>query len=460
VGTLRAAGLRPRVLEPTLFLSIPQSADLAVGGRRIEAWPATFARSTGAGAIEGHLQLAGVEGTEPLDGAIAVVEGVVTPEAAFTLERRGAIAQIFVHPGEQILPRSCSTIWGTPTHESYSRTPRTPVVMVTARERGWLQEETNAGRIARLSTHLREGPMRAPVVVLDIHGLHDTEEFVLVHGSDDEVLLALARECQAVRGEATRSVRLAWWPDRSLGSAVGSAWYADAFASDIDEWCVAHVIVGGEPEREAYWMAEAAELCLESIAACGLAAPKSRRPPRDANYSFNQIGVTGLFGGRAFPPSVYAQAVLHIAKTAIYPFDYTAPLLEMGAAVQRYQAAAGNQMDFSGVSQDLARLRRAISAWRSDSDTELSRHPSDTALRRRLNATMRGLSRVLVSLGFARGERFDHDPAVPFSALPRLEAALHLGRTTEPMRTFVQTALLRECNKVQARVRDALALVT
>jgi hypothetical protein len=67
---------------------------------------------------------------------------------------------------------------------------------------------------------------------------------------------------------------------------------------------------------------------------------------------------------------------------------------------------------------------------------------------------------VLVPLGFARGERFDHDPAVGFSALPRLEAALHIAGTAEPMRSFVRTALVREINKVRACARQALALLT
>jgi hypothetical protein len=460
LGSLKAAGLRPRVQEPSLFLSIPDSALVLAGDDRIGAWPATFARSTGGEDVQGPLQAVDPHGTEPLAGAVAVIDGAVTPDAAYAVERRGAVAQIFISPADPSRPRSCSTIWGAPTHESIARKPRTPVVSVDASERGRLGKAIERGRVARVSAELREGWMPAPVVAVDIPGPHEREEFVLVHGSDDDVLLDVARACHAARGELARTVRVAWWPDRSLGSAVGSSWFADAYANEIDRWCVAHVSVGGDAVSDAYWMAEAAELALESIVAAGIAAPRGRRPPREANYSFNQIGVTGLFGGHAFPAPVYAHAVVHIAKASIYPFDYTAPLLEMGAAVQRYQAAAGNEMDFAGVSQDLARLRRAIGAWRSDADADLRRHQSDTTVRRRVNATLRALARVLVPLGFARGERFDHDPAIQFSALPRLEAALHVAEAGEPLRSFIRTALLRETNKVQARLRHALALIT
>ncbi|MGE5812847.1 MAG: hypothetical protein ACM36C_00015 [Acidobacteriota bacterium] len=459
-AAIRGAGLRPQVLEPVLFLSVPRSAAISIGEQRLGAWPATFSRSTGSDPVEGKLQLSDPNAGDELGGVIAVVEAPLVPDVVYALERRGAVGQIFVQPHEVVRPRTCSTIWGAPTHESISRKPRTPVVIVASPQRDLLAEAARAGARARISSQLEEGWTRAQVLVAEIHGAHDPDEFVLVHGSDDDALVTLAKECHAIRGELTRSVRFAWWPDRRLGSAAGSTWYADAFAAEIDEWCAAHVSVGGEPDGDAYWMAEAAELCLESIAKGGEAVPRSRRPPREADYSFNQVGVTGLFGGHAYPSSVYAHAVIHIAKAVVYPFDYTAPLLEMGAAVQRYQAAAGNEIDLGGVSQDLARLRRAISAWRSDADTELHRHQADTALRRRVNATMRSLARVLVPLGFSRGERFDHDPALRFSALPRLEAALHVAAANQPMRPFVRTALVREINKVRARVRDALALLS
>jgi hypothetical protein len=134
-------------------------------------------------------------------------------------------------------------------------------------------------------------------------------------------------------------------------------------------------------------------------------------------------------------------------------------VLEIAAAIQRYQAAAGGEIDLSGAKQDLSRLRRSISAWRSDAETAIARHPGDHDLRRRLNATLRRLARVLVPLGYARGERFDHDPAVAYSAVPRLDAALHVASVPNAMRPFVRTALVRERNKVRAAIREALTLV-
>jgi N-acetylated-alpha-linked acidic dipeptidase len=38
-----------------------------------------------------------------------------------------------------------------------------------------------------------------------------------------------------------RSVRIAWWPGHSTGRYAGSTWYADTFALDLSENCVAHI---------------------------------------------------------------------------------------------------------------------------------------------------------------------------------------------------------------------------
>ena len=45
----------------------------------------------------------------------------------------------------------------------------------------------------------------------------------------------------ANRDKLKRSVRIAWWPGHSTGRYAGSTWFADAFAIDLDENCVAQV---------------------------------------------------------------------------------------------------------------------------------------------------------------------------------------------------------------------------
>ena len=45
---------------------------------------------------------------------------------------------------------------------------------------------------------------------------------------------------------------------------------------------------------------------------------------------------------------------------------------------------------------------------------------------------------MLVPLNYARGERFDHDPALKFGAVPRLEAALDLAAAPAELRPFIK----------------------
>jgi hypothetical protein len=463
--SLRAAGMHPNALESSLYLSVPERSELAVDGQDLPCQPAAFSRATDGERIEGPAVTTEADSDAPLAGHVAVITGPLEPETVYRVERRGAIAQVYVAADEVVRRVPATTIRGAPTHENAARRPRTPIVCVSRSVAERLTRGSSGRSVARVATWLREGWSRCVVPVVDVHGTQDVEEFVLVHGGDAAALLSMARALHACRSQLKRSVRVVWWPARAESSFGASAWYADAHATEIDEWCIAHVVVDAPEEAtfaEPTWMSEGAELCLDAIADVGAEAVKGRRPARAANYSFNQIGVSGVFGGRRFARDLHAYlaVVTRLVTAPLHPLDYTATVLEIGAAVQRYQAAAGNEVTLGGVSQDLGALRHAISAWRSDAETEIGRHASDRARRHRLNATWRRLARVLVPLGYARGERFDHDPAVRYSAVPRLEAALHVASVPEEMKPFVRNALAREQNKIRGAIREARRLVT
>jgi hypothetical protein len=80
---------------------------------------------------------------------------------------------------------------------------------------------------------------------------------------------------------------------------------------------------------------------------------------------------------------------------------------------------------------------------------------ADAGERRRLNAALRRVARLLVPLNYARGERFDHDPALKFGPVPRLEAAASLASAPCELRPFIRVGLVREANKVRSILRAA-----
>lgn len=536
-GRLAALGVPATVHEPALYLSLPRRSEVTVRGaageRPVVSRPPAFSPSTGEAGVTGevvYVPAAYAGGTadlfdtpdaaragdasDPVAGRIVLTEGFSMPGTVQAFARRGAAGQIFIHPGRDIHEGICTPIWGAPTRESLERKPRTPVACISRPDGERLIEEARRGPVtATLRTWLDEGWRRCLLPVAEIRGAEDPDEFLLVHGhydswyvgigdnaTGDAALLELARVLWGLRRRLRRSVRIAWWPGHSTGRYAGSTWYADAFALEIDEGCIAQLDIdspgcaGATRYDEVMWMAEAEVLCTAAIADAVGAQARGMRPLRAGDYSFNQIGPTGLYmllsnipaeerrargfyavggcGGNIawHTPhdtmevadldilrrdlAVYLTTIVRIVNAPLHPFDYTATVDEIAAAVGGYQEAAGAAFDFAPLLADLARLRGALARWRAEADALVASHPEDAGLRRSLNATLRRVARVLVPIDYARGERFDHDPAVKLPAVPRLEAAAALASAPPDLRPFIVVGLQRECNKIQAAVRE------
>jgi hypothetical protein len=540
VGRLQALGIPVTLYLPDLYISVPERAEVGVlaegGSRSIRARPPAMAVSTGDRALSADLcyvpsrYAAGTQslfdvpdaaragdssGADPVAGRIVLTEGFSMPGTVQAFERRGAVAQIYIHPGERIHEGICTSIWGAPTHESIGRKPATPVACISRPDGDALIAELNRGRVrASIKTWLREGWMRCLLPVVEINGTSDPDEFLLVHGhydswyegigdnaTGDAALLELARVLWSLRDRLKRSVRIAWWPGHSTGRYAGSTWYADTFADEIDERCIAQLDIDspGCADATAYeevmWMAEADSLCRGAIRdALGVSSERVR-PLRAGDYSFNQIGPTGLYmllsnipieerkrrgyyavggcgGNTAWHTpddlmpvadleilrrdlAVYLTTIVRILNAPLHPFDYAAAVDEITDAVRHHQQAVGSEVDFGSIATALDRLREELRAWRAGAEARLSAAPGDAGLRRRLNEVQRRLARLLVPLNYARGERFDHDPALKFGVVPRLEAAAGFRTAPAELRPFLKVGLVREANKVRAILRDA-----
>jgi N-acetylated-alpha-linked acidic dipeptidase len=532
---LRALGVPVTVHRPDLFLSIPERSEVRLipdgpGDGVIASRPPAFALSTGGADVTGELcyvpskyaagtgdlfdtpsAAAAAGGADPVAGKIVLTEGYSMPGTVRAFEQRGAIAQVYIHPGAAIHEGICTTIWGAPTDESVSRKPRTPVVCVNAPDGARLAKlaSTGGARLA-IRTWLREGWAPCLVPVAEIRGAVDPDEFMLVHGHydswyvgigdnavGDAALLELARVLHGLRARLQRSVRIAWWPGHSTGRYAGSTWYADEFADDLDTWCIAHLNIDspGCADATAYeevmWMAEAAGLCTAAIKDAVSEPAAGMRPLRAGDYSFNQIGPTAFYmllsnipiaerkrrgyyavGGNGGSPTwhtpndlppvaslpilrrdleIYLTTIVRVLNAPLHPFDYTAAVDEMAAAVAGYRDRAAGEVDLGPIVDDLAALRQQIAAWRAGAERRVAAGGD----RRPLNAALRRLARILVPLNYARGERFDHDPATKFGVVPRLELANRIAAAPADRQPFLRTALRRERNKVRAMLRAA-----
>jgi Peptidase family M28 len=534
VERLHSNGVPVTLHTPDLYISLPLAADLVVSGTRsIAARPPAMAKSTGDRPVEGEIvyvpsqYAAGTSslfdvpdaarrrtrGADPVAGRIVLTEGFSMPGPVQAFEKRGAIAQIYIHPGERIHEGICTSIWGAPTLESIERKPSTPVICINRPSGESLIAEATRGPVrVALRTWLEEGWMRCLLPVVEIRGQEDPDEFLLVHGhydswyegigdnaTGDAALLELTRVLWGLRQELRRSVRIAWWPGHSTGRYAGSTWYADTFAEEIDERCIAQLDIdspgcaGATAYEEVMWMAEADQLCQQSIRDA-LGVPSKRvRPLRAGDYSFNQIGPTGLYmllsnipqeerqrrgyyavggcgGNTAWHTpddlmpvadleilkrdlAVYLTTIIRIVNAPLHPFDYAVAIDEIRAAVEQYHKAAAGEINLGPVIDDLIELRSDIRTWQSMAEYRMRGGGDKDNERRRFNVVLRRVARHLVPLNYSRGERFDHDPALKFGAIPRLEAAASLPTLPADLKPCARVGLKREMNKVRATIR-------
>ena len=508
---LSKLGIRHQVHRPTLFISRPRPSSLTVQGRSYRAKTPAMAVSTDGRELAGPLvyvstgyaaHTLGLFDTSEihmdLRGKIAVTDGLPMPAKVKQLIDNGAIAGVFVMPGEGIHEGICTTIWGAPDLDNWCSQPSLPIVSVNGPDGKGLIAALQRGEALTgcVATRLETEWCPCPVVVAEIPGTEDPERFVLLHGhydswhqgigdnaTGDAVLLEVARVLAGRK--LRRSLRIAWWPGHSTGRYAGSTWYADRFALDLERNAVAQVDCDSPGCR---WATEYRGLaCMASLFPMTAAAVRDatgldstrERPNRAGDYSFNNLGlpatlmlsstmpeavarehgyypVGGCGGNIAWHTEddlldiadfdnlvrdarVYAAVVMRLCNAPVHPIDLGAEVGEATAALAKYRAAAPG-VDFSAVDAAATRLGKAIAGWEAAGGREAEV----------LNAAMRRASRLVVRSNYARLDPFRQDPALevpplpdlePAERLPRLEAGSHEAHVTE-------THLMRGCNRV------------
>lgn len=450
---------------------------------------------------------------EEVAGKIVVTEGYPMPVAVAQLEAAGAVGQVYINPGSRIHWGICTTIWGTPGESQLHLKPTTPVAAINRPDGDQLIQAIEDG-LDRIKLHaeLQEGWFDCPLPVARIDGRE--KDFLLAHGHydswdigigdnavGDATLLELARIFHRHRDELRRSLRVAWWPAHSTGRYGGSAWYADNFGLELSRHCVATVNIdspgclGATNYDEVAWMAEAGEVCRASIQSVAGVEPGRERPPRAGDYSFNELGISSFFmllsnmpreererlgyypvggcgGNIAWHTEadrldiadrdnlerdlrIYVTAILRFLDDEIIPLDFRETMAELNEALEGYEATItkdlGKKFNLSPVRTAFDALARQVGTFYEN----LEEGSPDAAA---ANEALLRLGRFLVHLGYAEGPRFEHDPATPRAALPKLAAVPEL----EPLREaesdrllFVMTEARRQMNKVVEGLSEA-----
>lgn len=530
VTQLRELDIPVEVYQPDLYLSVPLSASVKAGDSEWEAKapsfsvstptrglsrPPIFVPATPAEGIEDIFQEVAGDPPPDVEGKIVVTEGYPMPATVRKYEAAGAEGQVYINPGTRIHWGTCTTIWGSPGDSQRDQKPKTPVAAINRLDGDKLVAAVEDGLDKiNLRTQLREGWAQCLVPVARIPGKR--EEFVLAHGHydswdvgigdnavGDATLLELARIFHQKRELMRRSLRVAWWPGHSTGRYAGSAWYADVFAHELSQRCVATVNIDSPgcwratEYDEVPWMAEAERVCRESIQSVAGVEPNGQRPLRAGDYSFNQLGVTSFFmllsnipaeerdrlgfypvggcGGNIVWHTekdrlevadrknlerdlrVYLTAIGRFLTDEVLPLDFRRTVEELSEALEGYEGKVNKKL------LSLLPLRKEFEKFRAKLDTFYEHVEGGSIKPSVANQAIMELSRSLVHMGYAAGGRFEHDPATPQVALPKLARIHDLAAIEEsdPDRVpFVYTELRRQYNKVFDLVHQASQVLT
>ena len=528
VSRLEAHGVPVTVHEPSLYLSIPYRAEVRSaagtftakppaysidqrGGREAELVyvPAKFSASVTT--LFDKNQDEELSSAERIRGKIVISEGFSFPHKILEFEQKGAVGVIAVNPGANAHWGICTSIWGTPDLDDLPRKPGIPVCAVNNPDGKALIAIAEAGGRATLVTEMEEGWYTQPLPVVEIPGSEEPEKFVLLHGhydswdvgvgdnaTGDATLLEIARVLWVHRDQLKRSVRIAWWPGHSTGRYAGSTWFADRFALDLEENCLAQVNCDSPGCRWASefqdisWMSETEAYCQTVIHEVTGKDGRGERPHRAGDYAFNNIGLSSFFmlsstmsdelraekgyyavggcgGNIAWHTEddqleiadkdnlvrdikVYLAAVVGVANAVVLPFDWRATMAEFRQTLAGYQDSAGQRFDLSASQVAIDDLDHALADF-------YDRVAKGTLAPDQANPVILRLARILVPVNFTREARFRHDPALPVPPLPTLAWAKELGSFDDQQIGFAQTQLTRGQNRLVAALREARRLV-
>ena len=455
-----------------------------------------------------------------VSGSVAVTYGLPMPAKVAALAARGAIAAVFISPGARIHEGICTSVWGTPDLTSYQRQPAIPVASIAHSDGNKLEEllaNAAAGGPVEVAvqTDLAQGWHKCPLVVAEIPGTTWPAEFVLLHGHLDSwhvgigdnavgnaALLEIARVLWQHRAQLQRSVRIAWWPGHSTGRYAGSTWYADHFGLDIRRNCIVHLNCDSPGCRWADTFAdiptmpETDSLARAAIRDAADLPAVTVRPERAGDLSFSNIGVSTMFmlsstiaeerraelglyavggcGGNnewhteddTMPIAdqanlqrdirVYALAVWRAANGTVHPLDLRATAAELHALLAGYRERVRPLVDLAPAVAAASRLSQAMDQYYASSLEGAAADSQDPMATAALNARLRRVARMLVSLMYSQAGEWRQDPALPVPPLPELAAATTALDGGEVPVGFVRTDIVRAQNRIIATIDDVL----
>lgn len=490
--------------DPYLYVSVPRQGELRVitpaYARSLRCQVPAYAGVTGDTAVEGDLvHLPGAPGPAAR-GKVVLTPGYPDAGRLQALAEQGALAVLFMQPGERIQPGSVSRLWGAPDLEGAGQRACLPAASVSGPDGLALLEALGRGPVTiRLKTDVEQGWARCPVLVAELRGTEEPELFVLLHAGLDAwpdrgpagvagagaagaagagALLEVARVLGLHRARLRRTVRLAWWSGEAQGAHGGAVWYADQHALDLLEHGIAHLACPageGAPHHSGVPLHPALEeMALGALRDATGQPAAGGRPVRDA---FMNLGLPGGFGRLPPPPAGAAApapgpgelgaairtcllAAFRLANAPVHPLDYRPLAAEMLRLLRGWQGLAGARLDLGPAVAEAEALAAELGPF-YDRIEELAAAGLPAAQTARANAVLRGIGRAVNPVYWVRGDRYRPDPERELVPLPDLAPAAGLAGVPEgsDAERVLLTHLARGRNRVAGALRQARALI-
>ncbi len=532
-GKLREYGIKVTVHEPELFISQPISASVKIlSPRSIEIRhedmamnPKTSAFSN-TGIYEG--EIVHVPSNASVDNPFNIeleknvdarnksvlTDGMLFEAVAWEAQSLGAKAILTIAPGKYTHEGIITSIWGTPTLENEYRIPNIIGVTLSHEDGVQIKELLKFGPVkVRVETKTNTGWFKCPVVVAEIEPTDPaTKDFILLHGHHDSwhvgigdnavgdaTMLEVARVLQESRDKLKRAVKIAWWAGHSTGRYAGSTWFADNFALDLWENCIAQIncdspgCKNASDYEEVMWMDEAESFCKQVIWDVASKEAKGVRPERAGDYSFNGIGMTGFFmllsnmtrktrdelgyygvggcGGNLewhteyddmrvadkrileIDTRIYLLSLFRLATCKVLPFDYRATARKSMEIISSYERNSSGEFSLKPI---LDAFRSLLSEMEKMYELAGKGETLSAEQSMRLNEGLKRIARIFIPLSYTRAGKFDHDEALDIPPYPGLFPARMLPVLKSSDRNrylFLKNQLLRERNKVVGSIK-------
>lgn len=468
--TLQNLGCEVQYGTHAAYISIPQSATLAVNGRMIRTRTHSMSASTASGGIEGEVVYRdAIKPNESFEGKLIAMPGRAIYQKLAAGQAAGAIGMIFIQeePVRECIP---SAAWGSPTAEDMQYMPTIPLVSVAQSDWTEILDLASGQPLrAKLTATLDAGWRQIPTLMAEVKAPVATDKFVMLSGHVDSwyygaidngtvnaMQLEIARIAIEQASSLKANLRIVFFSGHSQGRYAGSAWYADTHWLDLHNNCIVNVnadSIGGRGATDitrGAMMPETKPLAASIIKEQTGVDFVGTRYLRNADQSFWMAGVSSAFASFSKQPyltgdngkptlgkgnsdlgwwwhteddtieqvdpdvwlrdaKVFIAFLFTFLTSDVYPLDFRKTAQEISDALVTWQSKAGARFDLSDCLSLAKQLQTALQSFYDvNQDAEAK---NDCLLR---------LGRLLVPLNFTTGCIYQNDPALNYPKVPAL----------------------------------------